>query len=334
MKKAIFAALYLMTALAFSSCEAMEMIDSKQVFPTKASVQINYGAEDIPYYTGNMTISAGESECTDKLTIYPGDNGTGIIEYAYNGGGLLSDPYGNVYYYDAEGNIFHSNGDPTQDKLSFRPMIGCDEGAFKPMTYYAQHNGNIATFEDASSNTDIGNNQPAMSQHSQSSVDSWNPSKISEISCYGNIIWADFFPNAPNYNSRAHIEEFPLPLQFDFENLTVSGRFCGEGKNENDGFTAATGNFCAEITDNQLTPDGFGGWEFDGSFNANINLSGAVLAWVDGEQIWIYNEQSTRMDVPFHGWLDLNGGSLYTDENYPATFQFLCDLYPPERIFN
>ena len=158
-------------------------------------------------------------------------------------------------------------------------------------------------------------------------------SKNNEVECYGNMYWADFFPDAPDYRARAEIKPLPVAFTFDFENGMMVSHFCVSANHPNNGFSVASGDFCAEIVSSDLVQDGFGGWEFDGVLRVDIEMSAGQLAWVDGEQIWVYGWEGASVDVPFHGWLDPVDTGFYTDEVLPATFQFLCDIKPPGDLF-
>jgi hypothetical protein len=316
LKKPFLRTILLIALLVLSGCETEEIIELEENLDSKYNINTPYRGEN--------TDTVLWSECVDLLMIYPGGDGGKLIDYTYNGGGLLSDPDGNIYHYDADGYIYNKKGDPTRDRLEFIPLIGCKPGDFLPMTYAQIFDDNITKDE----------NQAGDGMRASNAVGVWGPSTTNEVSCYGNLIWEDFFPNAPNINALAHIDPSPVPFLFDFDEGTISGNFCGEAKYENDGFKTGEVSFCATITSDQLVDDEFGGWDFDGSFQVEMDFSASTLTWIDGEQVWVHNSQTTRIEVPFHGWLNAEESSLYADESYPATFQYLCDFYPPEQIFN
>lgn len=152
------------------------------------------------------------------------------------------------------------------------------------------------------------------------------------MKCHGNMIWADFFPNAPNYNAHAAIEPFQVQLKFDFENRSVEGDFCGSGDKPNNGWSQGHADFCVSVKESDLFQEN-GDWYFDGVWDVELDMSAAQLHWVGESQEWAYNSQSVNFFPAFHGWIEPNDGSLYTDETQPATFQFLCDFLPPDYIF-
>ncbi len=311
MKKLSLRAILLITFLVLSACESEEIIESEEYLDLKYSSK--------PPYRGDIPEDVLWSECVDILMIYQGGDEGEPINYTYHGGGLLSDPDGIVYHYDADGYIYNKNSEPTRDRLEFKPMIGCEPGDFKSMTYAQIFEDNITKDENQAGD--------------RNSVGAWGPSTTNEVSCYGNLIWMDFFPNVPNISALARIDPSPVPFLFDFNEGTISGNFCGIAKYENDGFNVGESNFCVTITSDQLVDDEFGGWHFDGSFQVEMDFSASTLAWIEGEQVWVYNSQTTRIEAPFHGWLNNEESRLYTDETYPAVFQYLCDFFPPERLF-
>ena len=316
MKKPLLRAVLLISFLALSGCDTSEAVELEE------NLDLKYSSN--PPYRGGIPDNVSSSECVDLLMIYKGENEGKQIEYIYNGGGLLSDPDGNIYHYDEDGYIYNKNSDPTRDRLDFIPLIGCKPGDFLSMTY-AQAFKNAVVKEE---------NQPSDGNQANNAVGAWSPSTTSEVTCYGNLLWKDFFSDAPNIHAVAHIDPSPMPFRFNFDEGAISGNFCGTAKYENDGFNAGEGSFCTTTTSSLLESDEFGGWDFDGTFEVEIDFSASTLTWINGEQIWVNNYQTTRIEVPFHGWLDDEEGSLYTDESYPATFQYLCDFYPPEQLFS
>ncbi len=315
MKKIILIAIFLIAFLFLSGCDTPEVIESEENLNAKYSIN--------QPYRGEIPDDVEWGECVDLLMIYPGGDEGKLTDYTYHGGGLLSDPDGNIYHYDADGHIYNKNGDSTRDQLEFVPMIGCEPGDFKSMTY-------AQVFEDTIT---MDENQAGNGMQASNAVSTWSPSTTSEVSCSGNLLWKDFFSDAPNIYAVARIDPSPMPFRFDFDEGTISGNFCGTAKYENDGFNAGEGSFCTTTTSSQLESDEFGGWDFDGTFEVEIDFSASTLTWINGEQIWVNNYQTTRIEVPFHGWLDAEEGSLYTDESLPATFQYLCDFYPPAQLF-
>lgn len=315
MKKPLLRIILIIAFLVLSGCDTAETIESEEYLDLKYSSK--------PPYRGEIPDNVLWDECVDLLMIYQGKDEAKLIDYTYNGGGLLSDPDGNVYHYDADGYIIDKNGDPTRDRLEFIPLIDCEPDSFKPMTY-------AQIFEDTIT---VDENQAPDGMQVRNTGGTWNPSTTDEVSCYGNLHWQDFFPNAPNINALARIDPSPAPFLFDLVEGTISGNVCGVAKYENDGFNSGEGSFCATITNGQLVDDEFGGLDFDGLFQVEMDFSASTLTWIDGEQVWVNNSQTTRIEVPFHGWLNAEEGSLYTDESYPAVFQYLCDFYPPEQLF-
>ena len=316
MKKTILYTILLIAFLFLSGCDTPAIIESEENLDLKYNIK--------PPYRGEIPDNVEWSECVDVLIIYPGGDEGKPVDYTYNGGGLLSDPAGNIYHYDADGHIYNKNGDRTKDLLEFIPLIDCEPGDFKSMTY-------AQVFEDTIT---MDENLAGDGMQASNAVNPWLPSTISEVSCYGNLLWYEFFPNAPNNHARARIDPSPASFLFDFDEGTISGNFCGEAKNENDGFTVGEGSFCATITSSQLVSDEFGGWDFDGTFQVEMDISASVFTWINGEQIWVYNSQTTQIEAPFHGWLNAAVSRLYTDETYPAVIQYLCDFYPPAKLFS
>jgi len=314
-KKTLLRTILIISFLILPGCDTEEIIESEEYLDLKYSSK--------PPYRGDIADNVLWDECVDLLMIYQGEDEAKPINYTYNGGGLVSDPDGNIYHYDADGYIYDKNGERTRDRLEFVPMIGCEPGDFTSMTYAQVFEDSLAADE----------NQAGNGAQARNTGGSWKPSTTNEVSCSGNLLWQDFFPDAPNINALARIDPSPVPFLFDFAESTISGNFCGTAIYENDGFNAGEGSFCAIITSDQLVDDEFGGWDFDGSFQVEMDFSASTLTWIDGEQVWVHNSQTTRIEVPFHGWLNAEESSLYADETYPAVFQYLCDFYPPERLF-
>jgi hypothetical protein len=152
------------------------------------------------------------------------------------------------------------------------------------------------------------------------------------MNCHGNMLWSDFFPNVPNILASAWIKSLPIELTFDFENRSVEGEFCGSGEKPNDGWSSGHAEFCVSVRESNLFQE-FGNWYFDGVWDVDLDMSAAILHWVGEDLEWAYYSQSKNFFPEFHGWIEPNDGSLYTDENQPATFQFLCDFIPPDYIF-
>jgi len=333
MKKATSHFLFILSLILLSGCEALEMIMLKEDARSSGSVRIMYDNENAPFYSGSVLSNVVEDECVASMTIQPGIEKSGVVEYTYHGGGLLSDPDGNIYFYDKDGFIYDKDGNPNSDKVVFGHFLDseCQQKAAKTASYAKDFNNQPTNTDDALSNSDIA----AASQTSASGAapKSFTTSK-EIISCYGNVIWSDFFPNAHDYNARAAMQPFPIQLTFDFENGYVEGEFCGSGETPNDGWKEGSADFCVSVKDSDLYQEFGGTWGFDGVWDVDLDMSAAQLHWVNNNQEWAYNGQHARFDAPFHGWIEPGDGSLYTDEVLPATFQFLCDFNPPDYIFN
>lgn len=152
------------------------------------------------------------------------------------------------------------------------------------------------------------------------------------MSCYGNMLWADFYPSA-RHGATAEINSLPIELTFDFENRSVEGEFCDSADWTNPGWETSHADFCVTVKESDLYQNEFdGNWGFDGVWDVELDMSGSAKYFLEDEE-WDVRSESIGFDAPFHGWIEPNDGSLYTDGTYPATFQFLCDFVPPEDMF-
>jgi len=335
MKKDKTIMLFLISIIFLSGCDALKVIASKVDVEPYDTVKIEYDREDDPYYSVYIQRQIADAECIrNDMIIRPGMDHAGIIEYTYSGGGLLSDPDGNIYFYDKDGFIYDKDGNPNSDKVDFYPSTSYDCVDIPPKA------GSYAKTFDApplEPDDHASDSEPAASAQgspSSGAAPENFTTSAETIGCYGNVIWADFFPNAPDYNARAEVQSFPIQLTFDFENGLVEGEFCSSGENPNDGWTQGSADFCVSVKDSDLYPEFGGTWGFDGVWDVELDMSAAQLHWFELSEEWAYNSQHSRFDAPFHGWLEPAEGSLYTDEVQPATFQFLCDINPPQYIFN
>jgi len=336
MKKGKFLIQFTISLILLSSCDALEIIESKGDVLPYDNVKIKYDTENNPYYNVGIRRTVADGECIgNSMEIRPGSSHPGIIEYTYSGGGVLGDPDGNIYYYDKDGFVYDRDGNPNSDIVVFHYSTNTDcEGISPKAGTYAKTFSNQPDDDGEGGAVDFGNDvAPPASSPSGAALENFTTS-TDTISCYDNVIWIDFFPNAPDYNARAKINSFPIQLTFDFENGLVEGNFCSSGENPNDGWTQGSAEFCVSVKDSDFYQEIDGTWGFDGVWDVKLDLSAAQLHWVDQSQEWAYNSQHNRFDAPFHGWLEPGEGSLYTDENQPTTFQFLCDMIPPEYIFN
>ena len=328
--KRLMAGLLFLSIFLTSGCDALEIVAKKENSRAYDSAVINFDQDGSPSYKGLVHDSALHSECTGGMTVFPGSLENSIIEYSYNGGGLLSDPEGNIYFFDKNGNVFSRDGEATGDSVRFYPALDCSYEQLKTMSYAKTFEGESDS--EAAGNTEVSEQSSAVNS-APTHLSAWQ-TKNNEVECYGNMYWANFFPDAPDYRARAEIKPLPVAFTFDFENGMMVSEFCGSADHPNNGFSVASGDFCAEIVSSDLSPDGFGGWDFDGVLRVDLEMSAGQLAWVGGEQIWLYGWEGTSVDVPFHGWLERDDTGFYTDEVLPATFQFLCDITPPAELFD
>lgn len=274
---------------------------------------------------------ADDEFISSDMRIQPGSANSGIGEYTYYGGGLLSDPDGNIYHYDKDGFIYDKDGNPNSDKVIFQPSTAdyC-AGIFPKTGEYAQ------TFEKQpleSDNSDLASEADIPVQANSASGSAPETFKV-EAACRGNVTWKDFFPSAPDYNANAKVTSMPISLTFDFKNGTVESDFCGSGENPNDGWTQGSADFCVTVKESDLYREFDGTWAFDAVWDIDLDMSAAQLHWVDNTEVWAYSGQSSRFEAPFHGWLEPGDGSLYSDEVLPATFQFLCDFISADDLFD
>ena len=220
---------------------------------------------------------------------------------------------------------------PNSDKVVFRPSTADYCVGIEPKAgSYAK------TFDRQPVDSDednSGSDEPAVPFQVSSSLGSVPEVFTASASCHGNMIWSDFFPDAPNYNARAEIDTMQISMTIDFENGVIESEFCGQGEKPNNGWSQASADFCVTIEESNLYRELDGTWSFDGVWAIDLDMSGAQLHWVGNSEEWAYGNQHSQFEAPFHGWIAPGDGSLYTDEVQPATFQFLCDFIPAEDIF-